>query len=86
MDTKSLFNNIINESMQKGAIKLNKTFKSDHNVLLFADDGLLLTDKIGMKLVKIKFIQRELNKIIGLKMNNNKREILVFWQDRQETE
>ena len=32
---------------------------------------------MGIKLVKIKFIQRELNKM-GLQMNNNKREILVF--------
>jgi len=32
---------------------------------------------MGIKLVKIKFIQRELNKM-GLKMQNNKREILVF--------
>jgi len=32
---------------------------------------------MGIKLVKMKFIQKEFNKM-GLKMNNNKREILVF--------
>jgi len=33
--------------------------------------------KMGIKLVNIKFIQKE-EKKMGLKVNNNKREILVF--------
>ena len=44
---------------------------------MFADDTIAGRQKMGIKLVKIKFIQRELNKM-GLQMNNNKREILVI--------
>jgi hypothetical protein len=77
----TLFNIIVNESIKK----LNRIFPTDtyeKNALFFADDGLIIAGNEKQLRAKINILKRDFAEV-GLKMNMEKSEIIVFGKTDQ---